>query len=97
LISGTERYIVNLMLPKDKLKKGSIQMAPYSTSGNQKELTAAIYINAFLYIAESGEYNFTTDPATGKITGTFHFKAQSKDFPDRFVEVSGAVNSVPLK
>ncbi len=97
LISGTERYIVNLMLPKEKLKKGSIQMAPYSTSGNQKELTAAIYINAFLYIAESGEYNFTTDPATGKITGTFHFKAQSKDFPDRFVEVYGAVNSVPLK
>jgi hypothetical protein len=97
LISGTERYIVNLMLPKDKLKKGHIQMAPYSTSGNQKDLTAAIYINAFLYIADSGEYNFATDPATGKITGTFYFKAQSKDFPDRFVEVSGAVNSVLLK
>lgn len=97
LISGTERYVVNLMLPKDKLEKGIIQMAPYSTNGNQKDLTAAIYINAFLYIAESGEYNFTADPATGKITGTFHFKAQSKDFPDRFVEVFGAVNSVPLK
>jgi len=97
LISGNERYVVNLMLPKNKLKKDIIQMAPYSIMGNQKDLTAAIYINAFLYIAESGEYNFTNDPATGKITGTFHFKAQSKDFPDRFVEVSGALNSVLLK
>lgn len=97
LMSGNERYIVNFMLPKDKLQKGVVQMAPYNTAGNQKDLTAAIAINAFLYIAESGEYNFTVDPNTGKISGTFYFKAQSKDFPDRAVEVAGSFNDITLK
>ncbi len=97
LISGDERYIVNLMLPKNKLKSGIIPMQPYSLSAVQKDLTATIYINAFLYIADSGEYNFETDPSTGKLTGTFTFKAHSKDYPDRLIEVAGAVNAVPVK
>lgn len=97
LISGTQRYIVSLFIPKDDLKIGKVQMIPYDQTKAAKGNTAAIYINAFLYIAESGEYNFEVDPATGKLTGTFSFEARSKDFPDRVVTVAGAVNNVPLK
>lgn len=96
-MSGTQRYIVSLFIPKDDLKIGKVQMIPYDQTKAAKGNTAAIYINAFLYIAESGEYNFEVDPATGTLTGTFSFEARSKDFPDRVVTVAGAVNNVPLK
>jgi hypothetical protein len=97
LISGTQRYIVSLFIPKDSLKAGQVQMVPYDQTKAAKGNTAAIYINGFLYIAESGEYYFEVDPATGKLTGTFSFQARSKDYPDRVVDVYGAVNQVPLK
>lgn len=97
LISGTERYIISLFIPKEGIHAGLIQMAPYDQTSAAKGLTAAIYINAFLYIAQDGEYDFQTDPSSGIITATFRFSAQSKDFPDRTVEIAGAVNKVPLK
>jgi len=97
LISGTERYIVSLFLPKTGLKKGVTGLIPYDQSLATKNPTAAIYINAFLYIADNGEIDIQSDPATGKLTGVFSFKAHSKDFPDRSVEVAGAVKDIPLK
>lgn len=97
LVSGTQRYTVSLFIPKNDLKAGTVVMEPYDQTKAAKGNTAAIYINAFLYIAKSGEYHFDIDPATGKLTGTFWFQAQSKDFPDRIVEVSGAVNDIKLK
>ena len=98
LLNETDRIFVNLILPKNKLKSGYIPMQAYSTETyKQNDLTAAVYINAFLYIADSGEYNFEEDPATGKLTGSFYFKAHSKDYPDRMIEVAGAVNAIPLK
>ncbi len=97
LISGTERYIVSLFIPRQGLKSGNMVMEPYDQTRADKGLTAAIYINAFLYLALDGEYNFAVDPATGTLTGTYAFQAQSKDFLDRFVEISGAINEVPLK
>ncbi|NPV78070.1 MAG: hypothetical protein HPY59_17050 [Anaerolineae bacterium] len=97
LISGTERYIVSLFLPKTGLKKGVTPLIPYDQSLATKNPTAAIYINAFLYIADSGEIDIQSDPATGKLTGVFYFKAHSKDFSDRSVEVTGAIKDIPLK
>lgn len=97
MISGTERYIVSLFLPKRDLHSGINEMIPYEQTFSTKGLTAAIYINAFLYIAQEGEYDFIVDPSTGILTGTFRFSAQSKDYPDRMVEVAGAVNEIPLK
>ncbi len=97
LISGTERYIVSLFIPRQGLKSGNMVMEPYDQTRADKGLTAAIYINAFLYLALDGEYNFAIDPATGTLTGTYAFQAQSKDFPDRFVEISGSINEVPLR
>lgn len=97
LISGDERYIISLFLPKDDLKKGFVEMKPYDTRVTPKGPTAAIYINAFLYIADEGEIDIQSDPASGNLSGSFYFKAHSKDFPDRMVEIAGAVNDVPLK
>jgi len=97
LVSETQRYTVSLFIPKNDLKAGTVVMEPYDQTKAAKGNTAAIYINAFLYLAKSGEYHFDVDPSTGKLTGTFWFQAQSKDFPDRIVEVSGAVNDVALR
>lgn len=97
MISGTERYIVSLMLPKTGLKQGVNKMVPYDQQLANKGLTAAIYINSFLYIADSGEINILSDPSTGTLTATYYFKAHSKDFQDRSVEVAGALNQVLLK
>jgi hypothetical protein len=97
LISKDERYVTSLMLPKKGLKQGVIPMKPYDSSITPAGPTAVIYINAFLYVSDEGEFNFTKDPSTGKLTGTFYFKAHSKDFPDREIEVAGSLNQVPLK
>lgn len=97
LISSTERYIVSLFLPKSGMKQGITQLIPYEKSFGEETPTAAIYISAFLYVADSGQIDLTKDPTTGKLTGTFSFKAHSKDFPDRNIEVSGAVNDIPLR
>ncbi len=97
LISKDERYVISLMLPKKGLKQGVIPMKPYDNSVTPAGPTAVIYINAFLYVSDEGEFNITQDPSTGKLTGTFYFKAHSKDFSDRFIEVAGSLNQVPLK
>jgi hypothetical protein len=97
LISKDERYVISLMLPKDSLQAGKTVMKPYDSSKTPAGPTAVIYINAFLYVSDEGEFNFEKDPASGKLTGTFYFKAHSKDFPDRFIEVAGSLNQVPLK
>ncbi len=97
LLSKDERYIISLFLPKKGLKQGKVPMRPYDNSVTPVGPSAAIYINAFLYVADEGEFNIQKDPATGKFTGTFSFKAHSKDFADRFIEVAGSLNQVPLK
>ncbi|MBI4928637.1 MAG: hypothetical protein HY835_12785, partial [Anaerolineae bacterium] len=48
-------------------------------------------------VVDSGQIDIQSDPKTGKLTGVFSFKAHSKDFPDRMIEVTGAVNNIPLK
>ena len=97
LVSETERYMISLFLPKADLKKGLIEMEPYDASQATKKYTAAIYINAFLYTAQSGVFDIQSDPASGKLSGTFSFTAQSKDYPDRNVVIAGAFNDVPLR
>ncbi len=97
LISGDERYIVNLFLLKDEVKAGSTVFKAYDVQKSPVGPSAAIYINAFLYIAESGEINIENDPKTGELTGTYFFTARSKDFPDRVVTVAGSMNQVKLK
>ncbi len=96
-ISGNERYVVNLMLTKGDIKRGKTILKAYDQKITPKGPTAAIAINSFLYIAESGEIVIENDPKNGEITGTYYFIARSKDFPDRVVEVSGAMNSIKLK
>lgn len=96
-VSGDERYVVNLMLPNNDLKKGKTIFKAYDQKITPKGPTAAIAINSFLYLAESGEMFIENDPKTGEITGTFNFIARSKDFPDRVVEVAGSMNSIKLK
>ena len=97
LISKDERYIISLFLPKKGLKQGKVAMRGYDNAVTPVGPSAAIYINAFLYVADEGEFNIQEDPASGKFTGTFYFKAHSKDFSDRFIEVAGSLNQVPLK
>lgn len=96
-VSGDERYVVNLMLPKGDLKKGKTTLKAYDQTITPKGPTTAIAINSFLYLAESGEMVIENDPKTGEITGTFNFIARSKDFPDRVVEVAGSMNAIKLK
>ena len=90
------RYTVSLFIPKDEIRQGNITLAAYDDKLAYKGYTAAIYINAFLYIATGGELNILSDPATGKLTATYTFDAVSKDFPDRTVTVTGALKDVPL-
>ena len=90
------RYTVSLFIPKDEIRQGNITLAAYDDKLAYKGYTAAIYINAFLYIATGGELNILSDPATGKLTATYAFDAVSKDFPDRTVTVTGALKDVPL-
>jgi len=97
LISDGGRYSVTLFLPKDGLKEGVIDVIPYEQAGYTKQNSAAIAINAFLYIADGGQIDIQSDPATGKLTLVFSFQAHSKDFDDRSVEVSGAIKDIPLK
>lgn len=97
LISDTERYIVSLFIPRQGLSSGKLSMQPYDQTLANKGLTAAIVINSFLYMALEGEYYFEIDPSSGILTGTYAFHAQSKDFPDRFVDISGSINEVPLQ
>lgn len=97
MLSDNGRYSVTLFLPKDGLKKGVVDLIPYAQAGLSKQNSAAIAINAFLYIADSGQIDIQSDPATGKLTGVFSFQAHSKDFDDRSVEVSGAFKDIPLK
>jgi hypothetical protein len=96
MYNSTERYIVSLFIPKDEIRQGNITLAAYDSAQAKKGYTAAIYINAFLYIATGGELNILSDPATGKLTATYTFEAVSKDFPDRTVTVTGALKDVPL-
>jgi hypothetical protein len=96
-INSTERYMISLFLPKNDIKQGTIDMVPYAQTQATQDYTAAIYINAFLYIAEGGQLDIQSDPASGKITGTFTFTARSKDYPDRTVTVSGSFKDVPLQ
>lgn len=94
---GTGRYAVNLILPREGLKKGKIDLKPYDDKQASKHYMGMIYINAFPYKAPEGWLDIQSDPGSGKITGTFYFTAQSSDFPDRWVTVEGALKDVPLK
>jgi len=96
MYNDTERYIVSLFIPKDEIRQGNITLTAYDSAQANKGYTAAIYINAFLYIATRGELNILSDPATGKLTATYTFDAVSKDFPDRTVTVTGALKDIPL-
>jgi len=97
MISGDMRYAVSIFFPEDGLSQGNTTMKPYDSKLAIKGPTAAIYINSFLYIAESGEFFIDNDPSSGEITGTYYFVARSKDFPDRVVEISGSMNKIPLR
>jgi hypothetical protein len=98
LFSGdTGRYAVNLILPREGLKKGRIDLKPYDDKQASKHYMGMIYINAFPYKAPEGWLDIQSDPGSGKITGTFYFTAQSSDFPDRWVTVEGAFKDIPLK
>jgi len=90
------RYTVSLFIPKSDIKQGSFTLVPYDQTYTKKGYTAAIYINAFLYLATGGELNIISDPASGKLTASYSFEAQSKDFPDRVVTVTGALKDIPL-
>ncbi len=90
------RYIVSLFIPKDEIRQGNITLAAYDQTLANKGYTAAIYINAFLYMATEGELNIMSDPATGKLTATYTFEAVSKDYPDRMITVTGALKDIPL-
>jgi len=94
---GNGRYAVNLMLPREGLKKGKIDLRPYDDKDAAKHYMGMIYINAFPYKAPEGWLDIQSDPGSGKITGTFSFTAQSSDFPDRWVTVEGAFKDIPLK
>jgi hypothetical protein len=96
MYNESQRYIVSLFIPKDDLKQGSIPLKAYDQTLASKGYTAAIYINGFLYIATDGELNIQSDPASGKLTASYTFNAQSKDFADRAVTVIGALKDVPL-
>lgn len=96
-MSPTGRYVVSLFLPKTGLKKGLTQLNPYDQTQFTKSYTAAIVINAFLYIVDGGEIDIQSDPSSGLLTAVFSFTAHSKDFPDREIEVVGALRDVPLK
>jgi hypothetical protein len=94
---GTGRYITNLMLPRTDLKKGRIDLVPYDSAAAKKHNMAMIYINAFPYFADKGWIDIQIDPSSGSLTAAFFFQAQSKDFPDRWVTVEGALKDIPLK
>lgn len=94
---GTGRYAVNFILPKQGMKNGMLDLVPYDDKDAVKFYMGMIYINAFPYKASEGWIDIQSDPKSGLLTGAFSFKAQSSDFPDRWVTVEGAMKDIPLK
>lgn len=94
---GNGRYAVNIILPKEGLKNGYIDLAPYDDRDANKFYTGMIYINAFPYKADQGWIDIQSDSDSGLLTASFSFIAQSSDFPDRSVTVEGAMKDIPLK